>query len=33
MAADFVEQGVSKEDIVLAFHSPYMRKFTKYAVG
>lgn len=33
IAADFVEQGVSREDIVLGFHPPYMRKFTKYAVG
>ncbi|BAZ14383.1 fdxN element excision controlling factor protein [Calothrix sp. NIES-4071] len=33
IAADFVEQGVSKEDIVIGFHHPSMRKFTKYAVG
>jgi hypothetical protein len=33
IAADFVEQGVSKEDIVLGFHHPFMRKFSKYAVG
>jgi hypothetical protein len=26
-----VEQGVPKEDIVLAFHSPYMRQFTEFA--
>jgi hypothetical protein len=24
---------VSKEDIVLGFQSPFMRKFTEYAVG
>jgi len=26
-----VEEGVPKEDIVLAFHSPYMRQFTDFA--
>lgn len=25
------EAGVPKEDIVLAFHSPYMRQFTEFA--
>jgi hypothetical protein len=25
--------GVPKEDIVIGFHSPFMRKFTEYAVG
>lgn len=33
IAADFVEKGVSREDIVLGFHPPFMRKFTKYAVS
>lgn len=33
IAADFVEQGVSKEDIVIGFHPPSVRKFTKYAVS
>ena len=27
------ESGVPKSDIVLAFHSPFKRKFTEYAVG
>ncbi|MEH2072301.1 MAG: XisI protein [Nostoc sp.] len=26
-----LEQGVPREDIVLAFHSPYMRQFTEFA--
>jgi len=25
--------GVPKEDIVLAYHAPYKRKFTEFAVG
>ncbi|WP_272819439.1 element excision factor XisI family protein [Scytonema hofmannii] len=25
--------GVSKDDIVLGFQSPFMRQFTEYAVG
>ncbi|MBD2300801.1 XisI protein [Nostoc sp. FACHB-87] len=33
IAADLVELGVPKQDIVLGFHSPYMRQFTDYAVG
>ncbi len=28
-----VEAGVSKEDIVLAFHPPYKRKYTDFAVA
>ena len=28
-----VEAGVSKEDIVLAFHAPEMRPFTEFAVA
>ncbi|MBD2774035.1 XisI protein [Iningainema tapete] len=33
IAADLVAAGVPKEDIVLGFQSPFMRKFTEYAVG
>nr|WP_265584593.1 MULTISPECIES: element excision factor XisI family protein [unclassified Coleofasciculus] len=28
-----MELGVSREDIVLGFHSPYMRQFTDFAVS
>jgi hypothetical protein len=31
VATLLVEQGVPREDIVLAFHSPYMRQFTEFA--
>ncbi|WP_445635407.1 Fatty-acid oxidation protein subunit alpha [Nostoc sp. DSM 114161] len=31
IATLLLQQGVPKEDIVLAFHSPYMRKFTEFA--
>jgi hypothetical protein len=30
---ELVEVGVPKQDIVLAFHAPYKRKFTEFAVG
>lgn len=33
IAKELVELGVAKKDIVLAFHSPYMRQFTEYAVN
>ncbi|WP_448265147.1 element excision factor XisI family protein [Nostoc sp. DSM 114159] len=33
IAANLVTIGVPKEDIVLGFQSPFMRKFTEYAVG
>ncbi|MEB3180037.1 MAG: XisI protein [Nostocaceae cyanobacterium] len=33
IAAELVDMGVSKDDIVLGFHTPYMRQFTDYAVG
>lgn len=33
IAADLVAAGVPKEDIVLGFQSPFMRKFTEYALG
>lgn len=32
LATELVEMGVPREDIVLGFHSPYMRQFTDYAV-
>lgn len=31
IATQLLELGVPKEDIVLAFHSPYMREFTEFA--
>ena len=33
IAANLVTMGVPNEDIVLGFQSPFMRKFTEYAVG
>lgn len=30
IAHDFIELGVPKEDIVLAFHAPYKRKYTGF---
>lgn len=33
LANELVEAGVPKQDIVLAFHAPYKRKFTEFAVG
>ncbi len=33
IAAELVAAGVPKEDIVLEFQSPFMRKFTEYALG
>jgi XisI protein len=33
VANRLVALGVPKSDIVLAFHSPFKRKFTEYAVG
>jgi len=33
VANRLVELGVPKSDIVLAFHSPYRRQFTEFAVG
>ncbi len=29
----FVEKGIPKEKIVLAFHAPYKRQYTGFAVG
>ncbi|MBD1821402.1 XisI protein [Cyanobacteria bacterium FACHB-DQ100] len=33
IAQELVEQGVPKEDIVLGFHPPSVRKLTEFAVG
>lgn len=33
VANELVEAGVPKTDIVLAFHAPYKRKYTEFAVG
>lgn len=33
IANELVEHGVPKQDIVLAFHSPFKRQFTEFAVG
>ncbi|NER92882.1 MAG: XisI protein [Symploca sp. SIO1B1] len=33
LGEELVRQGVPKEDIVLGFHSPFMRQFTDYAVS
>ena len=33
IAAELVANGVDKKDIVIGFHTPFMRKFTEYAVG
>lgn len=33
IANELVERGVPKQDIVLAFHSPFKRQFTEFAVG
>jgi len=33
VANDLVEWGVPKEDIVLAFHAPYRRQYTGFAVN
>lgn len=33
IALELVKRGVPKQDIVLAFHSPFKRQFTEFAVG
>jgi hypothetical protein len=33
IAEKLVDLGVDKKDIVIGFHTPFMRKFTDYAVG
>jgi hypothetical protein len=32
-AEELIKQGVPKQDVVIGFHSPFMRQFTEYAVG
>lgn len=33
IANELVARGVLKQDIVLAFHAPYLRQFTEFAIG
>ncbi|NEQ98003.1 MAG: XisI protein [Cyanothece sp. SIO2G6] len=33
IAAELVDMGVPKTDIVIGFHSPFKRQFTEYAVS
>jgi XisI protein len=33
VADELIKQGIAKEDIVLAFQSPYLRQYTDFAVG
>ncbi len=33
IATDLIREGVPKEDIVLAFHEPKMRKYTEFAAA
>ncbi|MBP0030482.1 XisI protein [Roseofilum sp. Guam] len=33
IATELIKEGVPKEDIVLAFHSPETRKFTEFAIA
>jgi XisI protein len=33
IAAELVEKGIPKTDIVVGFHSPFKRQFTEYAVS
>jgi XisI protein len=33
VAAELVDMGVAKSDIVIGFHSPFKRQFTEYAVS
>jgi XisI protein len=33
IAAELVEMGIPKTDIVIGFHSPFKRQFTEYAVS
>ncbi|OCQ98713.1 fatty-acid oxidation protein subunit alpha [Nostoc sp. MBR 210] len=33
IADQLVAKGVPKQDIVLAYHAPYVRKYTEFAVG
>lgn len=33
IAAELVEMGIPKNDIVIGFHSPFKRQFTEYAIS
>ncbi|MHC5776258.1 XisI protein [Nostoc sp.] len=33
IANELISRGIPKKDIVLAFHSPFKRQFTEFAVG
>ena len=33
IADQLVTLGVTKQDIVLAYHAPYVRQYTEYAIG
>ena len=33
IAKELIELGVAKDDIVLGFHTPYMRRFTDYSIN
>ena len=33
IANELVERGVPKQDIVLAYHAPYLRHYTDFALG
>ncbi|MBZ8179060.1 XisI protein [Oscillatoria salina] len=33
IASQLVEKGVPKQDIVLAYHAPHVRKYTDFALG
>ncbi|MFH7244676.1 MAG: XisI protein [Spirulina sp.] len=33
IATDLIQMGVSKEDIILAFHEPRMRQYTDFAIA
>ncbi len=28
-----IEQGIAKQDIVLAYHAPHLRQYTEFAIG
>jgi len=33
VVTDFLQAGVSREDIVLAFHPPHLRQYTEFAIA
>ncbi|NKB17489.1 MAG: XisI protein [Pseudanabaena sp. CRU_2_10] len=33
IAVQLVKLGIQNQDVVIGFHSPFMRKFTEYAIG